>query len=53
MQFITYRPNVVMVSPGGEHGVIRERETLQTILHQERVPAWLEQQEKDPQQVAL
>lgn len=41
MQFITARPNVVMVSARGEHAVIRRAETVQTLLDQEVVPAWL------------
>jgi diaminopimelate decarboxylase len=40
MQFITYRPAVVMVSPSGEHAVIRRAETLETILEPEQVPPW-------------
>ena len=41
MQFITERPNVVMVSSRGEHGLIRKAETVDTLLAQEVVPAWL------------
>jgi hypothetical protein len=41
MQFIQERPAVVMISRGGEAGVIRKRETVETLLHQEEVPAWL------------
>jgi diaminopimelate decarboxylase len=41
MQFIMHRPNVVMVSPGGQHAVVRRAETLDTFFAQEQVPAWL------------
>jgi diaminopimelate decarboxylase len=41
MQFITERPNVVMVSPKGQHACIRKAETLETLLVQEQMPAWL------------
>lgn len=40
-QFISARPNVVMVSTSGEHAVIRRSETLDTIVSQEDMPAWL------------
>ena len=41
MQFITERPNVVMVSARGQHACIRKAETLETLLAQEQMPAWL------------
>ena len=41
MQFITYRPNVVMVGREGQHGLLRRREDLQVILAQEEVPEWI------------
>jgi diaminopimelate decarboxylase len=41
MQFITYRPAVVLVGRDGSHARLRRREDLQTILAQEEVPAWL------------
>jgi diaminopimelate decarboxylase len=41
MQFITARPNVVLVSPSGEHAVIRRAETVDTLLAQEEIPGWL------------
>jgi diaminopimelate decarboxylase len=41
MQFITLRPNVVMVSSRGQHACIRKAETLETLLAQEQMPAWL------------
>ncbi len=40
MQFITYRPAVVMVSASGEHAIIRKAETLETVLGPEQVPPW-------------
>jgi diaminopimelate decarboxylase len=41
MQFITLRPNVVMVSSRGEHGLIRKAESLETLSQQEVYPSWL------------
>ncbi len=41
MQFITDRPNVVMVSSRGEHGLIRRAEDFETLLAQEEIPSWL------------
>ena len=41
MQFITERPNVVMVSPTGQHAIIRKIEGLDSLLHHEEVPPWL------------
>lgn len=41
MQFITERPNVVMVGTDGKHGVIRRAEGLEALLAQEEMPAWL------------
>jgi len=41
MQFITERPNVVMVSTKGTHGLIRKAETFETVRQQEVIPAWL------------
>jgi diaminopimelate decarboxylase len=41
MQFITARPNVVMVAENGESGLIRRAETIDTLLAQEELPAWL------------
>lgn len=41
MQFITARPNVVMVGPDGKHGVIRRAETVETLVQQDEMPAWL------------
>ena len=41
MQFIAARPNIVMVSPNGQHAVIRAAETVETLVQQERMPSWL------------
>ena len=41
MQFIAARPNVVMVSPNGTSAIIRRAETLETLVQQEAMPAWL------------
>lgn len=41
MQFIAARPNVVLVAPSGTHAVIRAAETVETLVQQERMPAWL------------
>lgn len=42
MQFITYRPAVVLIGEGGRHARIREAETLETVVAPERVPSWIE-----------
>jgi len=42
MQFITYRPAVVMISQSGEHALIRRAEDLSTITNMEEVPDWLQ-----------
>lgn len=41
MQFITERPNVVMISSRGTHSLIRKAETIETLTQQELVPDWL------------
>jgi diaminopimelate decarboxylase len=41
MQFITYRPNVVLISMDNRTHVIRKAETLETILNQESIPDYL------------
>jgi diaminopimelate decarboxylase len=41
MQFITARPNVVMVATNGESALIRRAETVDTLLAQEELPTWL------------
>ncbi len=38
MQFITYRPKVVLIDINGKPHIIRESEELQTIRGQERIP---------------
>ncbi len=38
MQFIEYRPNVVMISESGEVEIIREAETLEDVIGRERIP---------------
>ncbi|MCA9705316.1 MAG: hypothetical protein KDK70_05675 [Myxococcales bacterium] len=41
MQFITYRPAVVLVGRGGQHGLIRRREQLHDVVGPEEQPPWL------------
>ena len=41
MQFITARPNVVLVSASGEAAIIRRAETVETLVAQENMPGWL------------
>ena len=41
MQFITMRPNVVMIDADNKPHVIRQKETLETIIAQEIIPAHL------------
>jgi len=41
MQFITYRPAVVLVGRDGRHSLIRRREELRDVLDPEEVPEWL------------
>ena len=41
MQFIVERPAVVLISQSGQVGVIRRRESLDTLLAQEEVPEWV------------
>ncbi|WP_297446575.1 alanine racemase [Desulfurobacterium sp.] len=38
MQFIRYRPNVVLIGQNGEIDLIREAETLEDIVRRERLP---------------
>jgi diaminopimelate decarboxylase len=40
MQFITYRPAVVLIHPDGNHAAIRRRETLETVVASEERPPW-------------
>jgi len=41
MQFITYRPAVVLVGKNGQHGLIRRREDLENVIGPEEVPPWI------------
>jgi diaminopimelate decarboxylase len=41
MQFITYRPAVVLIGRDGRHGLLRKAERLETLLAQEECPEWL------------
>jgi len=41
MQFITYRPAVVLVSPAGKHALMRRAENLDSVISHEEVPEWL------------
>lgn len=41
MQFITMRPNVIMIDMDGKPFIIRKNETIETILAQEVVPPYL------------
>jgi diaminopimelate decarboxylase len=38
LQFITYRPAVILLGVNGESDIIRERETLDTFKSLEKVP---------------
>ena len=39
MQFITYRPRIILLGPDGEVDIIRENENIETFKLQERIPA--------------
>lgn len=41
MQFIQLRPNIIMISRTGEVSVIREKESLEYLQKNERLPEWL------------
>jgi len=41
MQFITERPNVVMVSAKGETALLRRAEGLEAMMALEEMPPWL------------
>ena len=41
MQFIAYRPAVVLITESGTPEIIRNRETLEDVVHPERLPAHL------------
>lgn len=43
MQFIAYRPNVVLIGTNGEVDIIREAEDLSDITRRERLPARLDE----------
>ncbi len=43
MQFITLRPNVILIDTTGKSHIIRQAETLETINSQEEVPAHLQE----------
>ena len=48
MQFITYRPRVVMIMESGSVEIIRERENLAYVESLERLPARLKQRPNLP-----
>lgn len=41
MQFITYRPAVVLIGRDRKHALLRRRETIETIEREEETPPWL------------
>ena len=41
MQFITYRPAVVLIGRDERHALIRRRENLNDVLAAEEVPEWI------------
>ncbi|OGR08843.1 MAG: diaminopimelate decarboxylase [Deltaproteobacteria bacterium RIFOXYB12_FULL_58_9] len=41
MQFITYRPAVVLISQNGQHAAIRKREDLEIVRGPEQMAPWL------------
>ena len=43
MQFITYRPNIVLIDPQGNSHIIRKKETDETFRSQEELPDYLNQ----------
>ncbi len=43
MQFITYRPNIVMIDEQGKTHIIRKAETLKSLISHENVPEHLKQ----------
>ena len=45
MQFIEYRPNVVLINEQGEVELIRERESLEDLQARERLPERLRRQQ--------
>lgn len=43
MQFIFLRPPVVMISPSGEHGLIRRAEVLEDLVSLDQLPPWMQE----------
>lgn len=41
MQFITYRPAVVMVGTNGKHALLRRGESLESVISHEEIPDWI------------
>jgi diaminopimelate decarboxylase len=41
MQFITLRPNVVLIDPGGKVHLVRKQENMELIRQQEVIPEHL------------
>jgi diaminopimelate decarboxylase len=41
MQFITYRPAVVMVGTNGKHALLRRAEDLESVISHEEIPDWI------------
>jgi diaminopimelate decarboxylase len=46
MQFITYRPNVVLIDMNGKTHLVRKAETLETVTMAEQVPPHLVSERK-------
>lgn len=46
MQFITYRPNIILITPEGKTEIIREKENLDDVLIKERTPKHLKLETK-------
>ena len=42
MQFITYRPAAVLISPKREHALLRHGEDLEAVARLEEMPPWLQ-----------
>ncbi len=41
MQFITYRPAVVLIGKNGKHSLMRHRENLEIVRGPEEIPEWI------------
>ena len=52
MQFIAYRPAVVMIAPDKQVHVIRRRETLEDVQGPEEVPSYLLEQQPNSAAIA-